>query len=472
MLLDLEKIVRKYNLNIRGVIHIGAHLGQEYPIYKKLSIENIAFFEPQKEIFNQLKKTISTLEKIKFYNIALGNQTGTVKMYIDNYNQGSSSILQPKLHLTQHPHIKFESEENVNIEKLDNIIDSRDYNFINMDVQGFELEVLKGGKNCLKNIDYIMTEVNRDEVYKDCAKVEQVDQFLDNYGFIRVETSWEGIIWGDAFYIKKDSNNFLKSVALLTYSHSSYKDVLDIYFFQLTKYFPQIKGYLLIDKLDSVIPSNHEVVYYDDDFSYYKHCLNAITAIEEDYLIYMQDDYFFFSEPNLNVLNESLSRLKLDNLDFIRFNRTGDMDNLSNDLFHNIPQKSKYLFSTQATLWRKKSLFKLLTNAYEKYKYDNIWESEVRLNELAQNLDLKGAFLYNNGNKRGKNHWDSNDFPYIATAIIKGKWNFQEYKNELMEILISNKINTKRRINSRGFLNRLFTTAHYRLKLLMTSIIF
>ena len=267
-------------------------------------------------------------------------------------------------------------------------------------------------------------------------------------------------------------NNFLKSVALLTYSHSSYKDVLDIYFTQLTKYFPQIKGYLLIDKLASVIPLNHEVVYYDDDFSYYKHCLNAITAIEEDYLIYMQDDYFFFSEPNLNVLNESLSRLKSDNLDFIRFIRTGDMDNLSNDLFHNIPQKSKYLFSTQATLWRKKSLFKLLTNAYEKYKYDNIWESEVRLNELAQKLNLKGAFLYNNGNKRGKNHWDSNDFPYIATAIVKGKWNFQEYKNELMEILISNKINTKRRINSRGFLNRLFTTAHYRLKLLMTSIIF
>ena len=148
------------------------------------------------------------------------------------------------------------------------------------------------------------------------------------------------------------------------------------------------------------------------------------------------------------------------------------MDNLSNDLFHNIPQKSKYLFSTQATLWRKKSLFKLLTNAYEKYKYDNIWESEVRLNELAQNLNLKGAFLYNNGNKRGKNHWDSNNFPYIATAIVKGKWNFQEYKNELMEILISNKINTKRRFNSRGFLNRLFTTAQYRLKLLMTSIIF
>ena len=64
-----------------------------------------------------------------------------------------------------------------------------------MDVQGFELEVLKGGENCIKNIDYIMTEVNRDEVYKDYAKVEKSNQFLDVYGFIRVETSWEGIIW-------------------------------------------------------------------------------------------------------------------------------------------------------------------------------------------------------------------------------------------------------------------------------------
>ena len=39
-------------------------------------------------------------------------------------------------------------------------------------------------------------------------------------------------------------------------------------------------------------------------------------------------------------------------------------------------------------------------------------------------------------------------------------------------LVISNKINTKRRINPRGFLNRLFTIAQYRLKLLMTSIIF
>ena len=33
MLLDLKKIVKKYHLNIRGIIHVGAYIGEEYPIY-------------------------------------------------------------------------------------------------------------------------------------------------------------------------------------------------------------------------------------------------------------------------------------------------------------------------------------------------------------------------------------------------------------------------------------------------------
>ena len=37
-------------------------------------------------------------------------------------------------------------------------------------------------------------------------------------------------------------------------------------------------------------------------------------------------------------------------------------------------------------------------------------------------------------------HWDSKTFPYIATAIVKGKWNLSEYKQELGMILSSYKI--------------------------------
>jgi hypothetical protein len=91
----------------------------------------------------------------------------------------------------------------VNITKLDTFIEDRGkYNFINIDVQGYELEVFKGGSEYLNHIDYVMTEVNRDEVYKGCPRIEELDEYLGTYGFERVESTWDGGTWGDALYVK------------------------------------------------------------------------------------------------------------------------------------------------------------------------------------------------------------------------------------------------------------------------------
>ena len=64
------------------------------------------------------------------------------------------------------------------------------------------LYVFKGGEKTLKFIDYIYSEVNRDEVYENCTKIEELDEFLKRYDFTRVETDWTGHTWGDALYIK------------------------------------------------------------------------------------------------------------------------------------------------------------------------------------------------------------------------------------------------------------------------------
>ena len=90
--------------------------------------------------------------------------------------------------------------------RLDDVLENKEnYNFITIDVQGYELEVFKGGQETLKNIDYIITEVNRDELYENCARVEHLDDFLLQFDFQRVETNWEGETWGDAFYIKQST---------------------------------------------------------------------------------------------------------------------------------------------------------------------------------------------------------------------------------------------------------------------------
>jgi len=122
---------------------------------------------------------------------------------VSDHNRISSSILKPKVHLTHHPNVKFPETEEVEVNCLDNY-DCFNYNFINMDVQGYELEVLKGGKKTLDQVDYVYCEVNRDEVYENNAFVEELDEFLAEYNMERVMTSWEGQIWGDALYVRKN----------------------------------------------------------------------------------------------------------------------------------------------------------------------------------------------------------------------------------------------------------------------------
>ena len=202
MLFDINPYI---DSKINGIIQVGAHLGNEYDFLSKLST-NILMFEPQKQIYEKLLIKLGSTKGVKIENIALGSEKKTATMFVEHSNGGqSSSLLMPALHLLQYPSIKFESSETVNVTTLDEYFNNNDfnYNLITLDVQGYELEVLKGSLNVLKNIDYILCEVNRAELYKVCPMINEIDEFLKQFGFERIVTSWDGQTWGDAFYKKK-----------------------------------------------------------------------------------------------------------------------------------------------------------------------------------------------------------------------------------------------------------------------------
>ena len=190
-------------MDIKGIIHIGGHYGEELQDYIDNGIQNIMVFEPLSHNFKVLSEKAAELNaNIEGYKVALGSEKGSASMYVSDNEQQSSSILEPAIHLTHHPHVKFPTTEDVEVDLLDEY-DCKDYNFINMDVQGYELEVLKGATETLKQIKYVYCEVNRAEVYKDNALVEEIDDFLGKYGMVRKQTDWAGDIWGDALYIKE-----------------------------------------------------------------------------------------------------------------------------------------------------------------------------------------------------------------------------------------------------------------------------
>lgn len=203
MLLNLENLYNKYNLKINGVIHVGAHYGEEHKTYKKLNIQNITYFEAVPKTFKVLEEKI---KDAKLYNIGLGDEEKIVEMFVEDLDKyGCSSILEPSSNYNGYA--TFTKINNIQIKQLDsfNISDS---NFLNIDVQGYELNVLKGSVKTLEDIDYIMCEVHRIDKrkkldYNNAPLIDEISEFLKPYGFVLKETSWDGVSWGDAFYVKE-----------------------------------------------------------------------------------------------------------------------------------------------------------------------------------------------------------------------------------------------------------------------------
>lgn len=203
MLIDLKKAVQKHRMQVNGVIHVGAHYGQEYKDYAAAGITDIVFIEPCSKAFKVLQDTFRQTPGVTLINSACGSEFSVATMNVEQANQGmSNSLLKPAKHLEQYPSIQFTETEEVEVRRLDEIVQHLGFkgNLLVMDVQGYELEVLKGAWKTLQNIDYVYCEINRDEVYEGCAKVWELDAFLED--FTRVETSWAGGSWGDAIYIK------------------------------------------------------------------------------------------------------------------------------------------------------------------------------------------------------------------------------------------------------------------------------
>lgn len=202
MLIKLEDAILKYGLQIRGVVHVGGHWGEETADYIKCGIKNIVYVEPCKQAFDVLVNKFANDHRIKLFNYAAANEIGTADIFASPDNEGqSNSLLKPAKHVAQYPTIQFTEKETVRLQKLDNMVFDRSmYNMLNMDVQGFEHQVLMGATETLKHIDVVYTEVNRDELYEGCAQIEQLDEILKD--FKRVETNWGGDTWGDAIYLR------------------------------------------------------------------------------------------------------------------------------------------------------------------------------------------------------------------------------------------------------------------------------
>lgn len=209
MLIPFKTLLKKYNIKPTGVLHIGANEGQEAKDYFDSGVSEVVWIEAIPAVFNTLVKNIEKYPKMIGLNECVADIDGaSINFNISNNEGQSSSILQLGTHKTAHPEVKYTHTIKCVTKRVDTLmkstgLDVSNYNFLNIDLQGAELLALKGLGEEINKIEYAYLEVNKEPLYVGCALIADIDSFMLDKGFKRVELEWCGNFgWGDAFYIR------------------------------------------------------------------------------------------------------------------------------------------------------------------------------------------------------------------------------------------------------------------------------
>lgn len=122
-------------------VDVGAHIGYYTVLASQLVGEKgrVIAFEPDEENFKVLKKNTENLGNVVLYNCAVSDFTGKASFFLAD-RSGNHSLIQNKDRIKQ---------TRVKVLKLDDYVKKADW--VKIDVQGAELEVLKGMQRLLKN---------------------------------------------------------------------------------------------------------------------------------------------------------------------------------------------------------------------------------------------------------------------------------------------------------------------------------
>lgn len=207
MLISFDKIFNSHG-PFKGVIHIGAHLMQEREEYLSHGLDNTIWIEADPSIYSRIESINHESLKESAFNYLITDIDDREYTFNIADNEGmSSSIFDFDKHLLYHP-VRFGRSITLKSKRMDSVInenqiDINSYDFLNIDVQGADLLVLKSFGDLLNNIKYIYIELNKEHLYKDCPLIQDIDEYLEKFKFKRVLTEICKAQWGDGFYVKQ-----------------------------------------------------------------------------------------------------------------------------------------------------------------------------------------------------------------------------------------------------------------------------
>ena len=205
MLFSVSELNDLLNIQPKGVLHVGAHLAEESHDYQLHNWGKTYWVEAQPDKVHSMQKTLDpSINEV--IHCVVWSESGIEMQFNLASNGESSSLLKFGSHSKTYPKIKYLEQIKVTTSTLAEVLpDNAQCDFLNLDLQGVELQALIGLGSKISNFKWIYTEVNNKEVYENCTLVNALDDHLNPLGFSRAYSRWViGAGWGDALYVRDD----------------------------------------------------------------------------------------------------------------------------------------------------------------------------------------------------------------------------------------------------------------------------
>ena len=207
------ELIKKYDKQNALIIDVGAANATTAKLFRNFCLENsLILFEPLSENYISLDTFASQNKNVQVIKKAVGNKSGKIKITRTN-RITSSSILPPSQNIEgeflKDALIKKEEIE-IDITRLDDEISTdTEIALLKIDVQGYELEVLRGATNTLKKTSFVTLELSNHLSYEGAPMYYDLDEYLRNNDFklydmiISIRNKGMASEW-DAIYINKN----------------------------------------------------------------------------------------------------------------------------------------------------------------------------------------------------------------------------------------------------------------------------
>jgi FkbM family methyltransferase len=191
--LDTVQTINKF-YKAKRLCDIGAHKGHWSFVMHQLNpgLESVVMFEPQSRLIANLHDCKLNGVKKHIYQCALGDEE---QMLILKGGTASASLFDTSENQNYYfPDSTNQESEQVKVKILDDIYKSEGLEYpdlIKMDVQGYEMNVLRGGRSVLANARYLVIELGLREFYKGQPPLWELMRFLEEAQYEMVDHGYE-----------------------------------------------------------------------------------------------------------------------------------------------------------------------------------------------------------------------------------------------------------------------------------------